>query len=78
MPSFTLEEIFGRPLKGACGVASESDVALETICLDVPHSRNVDVATNASYNEVAVDDGRRCYRVAGKQKGTTNDAQLNG
>jgi len=65
MPSFTLEEVFGKPLKGACSVAGNSSGGMETVCLEVPRSRGVNVRSQAEYNERWIDEQKRCYSIAG-------------
>jgi len=66
MPRFTLEEVFGRPLKGACAVGGKSVNTIETVCLEVPHSRNVEVKKQAGYNELPANEQRRCYTIPGR------------
>ncbi|KAF2136394.1 uncharacterized protein K452DRAFT_322444 [Aplosporella prunicola CBS 121167] len=62
-PSWSLEEIFGRPIKGACPLTGDGE-ASETVCLNVPTEREVQVKTENKYDESKYDDGQlRCYKL---------------
>ncbi|KAL4896157.1 GPI transamidase component PIG-T [Aspergillus ambiguus] len=57
---WSLSEVFGRSVSGACPLAEGSDTSEETICLRVPHEREVSASPNAI--EVKKTDGfSRCY-----------------
>ncbi|KAF1981966.1 Gpi16 subunit [Aulographum hederae CBS 113979] len=61
-PSWSLAEVFGRPLKGACPL--ESGEASSTVCLDVPSERSVHVQTDGSHHESKLNDNTsRCYKL---------------
>ncbi|KAF2802469.1 GPI transamidase-like protein component Gpi16 [Mytilinidion resinicola] len=63
-PSWSLSEIFGRPIKGACPITGEEGENAETVCLNVPAERNVDIKTNGGYTEVPRGEGLlRCYKL---------------
>lgn len=65
MPSFTLEEVFGKPLRGSCQVSGEDVSQAKSICLELPHDRSVDVITQANYTELFGGEQTRCYSIAG-------------
>ena len=40
-PGWTLSEIFGRPMRGSCLISDLSGPFSETVCISVPHTRDV-------------------------------------
>ncbi|KAH8722948.1 GPI transamidase component GPI16 precursor [Phaeosphaeriaceae sp. PMI808] len=63
-PSWTLEEVFGRPLKGACPLTEESGDAANTVCINTPPERIVNVNTTGEYVETKLaSDTLRCYKL---------------
>jgi GPI-anchor transamidase subunit T len=66
-PSWSLAEVFGRPLKGACPLTDGSGDGSETVCINVPMEREVQVKTSGTYVEVRHKDGLlRCYKLPSK------------
>jgi phosphatidylinositol glycan class T len=66
-PSWSLAEVFGRPLKGACPLTNGSGDGSETVCINVPMEREVQVRTSGTYVEVRHKDGLlRCYKLPSK------------
>lgn len=65
-PEWSLERIFGRPLKGACPLVPGDGEASETVCLDVPPERTVNVESSGKYKEMRRNgDLTRCYKLPG-------------
>ncbi|OCL13829.1 GPI transamidase-like protein component Gpi16 [Glonium stellatum] len=63
-PSWSLAEVFGRPLKGACPLTDASGYESETVCINVPTEREVQVNTSGTYAEERHEDGLlRCYKL---------------
>ncbi|KAF2091378.1 GPI transamidase-like protein component Gpi16 [Saccharata proteae CBS 121410] len=62
-PSWSLTEVFGRAIKGSCSLSDKSSET-ETVCLNVPISREVNVNSSAKYEETKHKDGLlRCYKL---------------
>ncbi|KAF1850238.1 GPI transamidase component GPI16 precursor [Cucurbitaria berberidis CBS 394.84] len=63
-PSWTLEEVFGRPLKGGCPLHEESGLETNTLCINTPPERTVEVNTTGQFTESKlVSDTLRCYQL---------------
>jgi GPI-anchor transamidase subunit T len=63
-PEWNLESIFGRPLRGGCPLVPEKGESSETLCIDVPKKRVVEVETSGKYKESRRNDGlTRCYQL---------------
>lgn len=63
-PAWTLEEVFGRPLKGACPLVGDADDDTNTVCINAPPERNVQVKSTEQYVETHLVDGTlRCYKL---------------
>ncbi|KAI9712680.1 MAG: Subunit of the glycosylphosphatidylinositol transamidase complex-like protein [Bogoriella megaspora] len=62
-PAWSLEEVFGRPIRGACPLNQEvQDLTSAPICLNVPPERQVSVITEGQYTERKYDDDfLRCF-----------------
>ncbi|KAJ5899383.1 hypothetical protein N7495_004127 [Penicillium taxi] len=57
---WSLQEVFGRPLNGACPLTDSDGSSVESICLRVPHERTVFTSDGAI--EAKKDDGfSRCF-----------------
>ncbi|KAF1912190.1 GPI transamidase component GPI16 precursor [Ampelomyces quisqualis] len=64
-PAWTLEEVFGRPLAGACPLTEESGNDANTICINVPPDRTVDAQSTGNFTESKLaSDTLRCYKLA--------------
>ncbi|KAF2760411.1 GPI transamidase component GPI16 precursor [Pseudovirgaria hyperparasitica] len=64
-PTWSLTEVFGRPIKGSCHLADLSGEGSETICINVPPEREVRVNTSSSFSEHRHEDGfLRCYKLS--------------
>ncbi|OCK79990.1 GPI transamidase-like protein component Gpi16, partial [Lepidopterella palustris CBS 459.81] len=62
--SWSLGEIFGRPIKGACPLTDIDGDESETVCINVPLEREIQVNTSSNYIEVRHEDGLlRCYKL---------------
>lgn len=63
-PSWSLSEVFGRPIKGACPLTPESGEESQTVCLNVPPERQVSVQALQPVSEHRNDEGfLRCYKL---------------
>ncbi|KAH7074122.1 GPI transamidase component GPI16 precursor [Paraphoma chrysanthemicola] len=63
-PSWTLEEVFGRPLKGACPLTEGSGDAANTVCINVPPERTIEANTTGQFLESRlVYDTVRCFQL---------------
>ncbi|PVI02854.1 GPI transamidase component GPI16 precursor [Periconia macrospinosa] len=62
-PSWSLKEIFGRPLKGACPL-TEAGEGSETLCINTPPERTIQVETEGQFAESRTSsDTVRCYKL---------------
>jgi phosphatidylinositol glycan class T len=63
-PSWSLTEIFGRPLRGACPLTDDSGDDPSTVCINVPPEREISVKTDGEYVESrSASDTLRCYKL---------------
>lgn len=63
-PAWTLSEIFGKPLRGACPLTAEEGPESETLCINTPPERTIEVKTTGQYTETkSAADTLRCYRM---------------
>lgn len=63
-PAWTLEEVFGRPLKGACPLTADSGSGAHTVCINTPPERIVNVTTMGQFLETKLaSDTLRCYQL---------------
>ncbi|RMZ68748.1 gpi transamidase component gpi16 [Pyrenophora seminiperda CCB06] len=63
-PGWTLEEVFGRPLKGACPLIDNSGIETSNFCINTPPERTVDVNTTGYFTESRLaSDTLRCYKL---------------
>lgn len=63
-PSWTLEEVFGRPLKGACPLIDIDSDTAHNVCINTSPERTISVNTTGSYAEaLSVYDTLRCYKL---------------
>jgi len=59
---WSLSEVFGRPIRGSCPLTDEEGAESETVCINVPHER--DIYTSAGAVERKREDGlSRCYKL---------------
>jgi phosphatidylinositol glycan class T len=57
-----LSEVFGRPIRGSCPLTVEEGTESETVCINVPHER--DIYTSVGAVERKREDGvSRCYKL---------------
>ncbi|KAJ4333007.1 Subunit of the glycosylphosphatidylinositol transamidase complex-like protein [Ascochyta clinopodiicola] len=62
-PGWALEEVFGRPLKGACPLTEEGQDS-NSVCINTPPERTVDVKTAGDFTETrTASDTLRCYKL---------------
>jgi phosphatidylinositol glycan class T len=63
-PAWTLEEVFGRPLKGACPLAEQSGNDANNVCINIPPERTLEVKTDGQFVESRLaSDTLRCYKL---------------
>jgi phosphatidylinositol glycan class T len=63
-PAWTLEEVFGRPLKGACPLTEGSGDAANAVCINAPPERTIEANTTGQYVESKLAfDTLRCYKL---------------
>ncbi|KAF2123941.1 GPI transamidase component GPI16 precursor [Dothidotthia symphoricarpi CBS 119687] len=63
-PAWTLEEVFGRPLKGGCPLVDDVGDDANTVCINTPPERTLQVNTTEQYFETRlVYDTLRCYKL---------------
>ncbi len=62
-PAWTLEEVFGRPLKGACPLVEEGQDS-NSVCINTPPERQIDVKSAGPFSEVKLASNTlRCYKL---------------
>ncbi|XPS73135.1 Subunit of the glycosylphosphatidylinositol transamidase complex-like protein [Ascochyta lentis] len=58
-PGWSLEDVFGRPLRGSCPLVDEGEV-----CINTPPERTVDVRSAGDFTETRLaSDTLRCYKL---------------
>lgn len=63
-PAWSLEEVFGRPLKGACPLTSGSPEEANNVCIITEPERTVDIKTSGTYSQSASQyETVRCYQL---------------
>ncbi|KAF2870315.1 GPI transamidase component GPI16 precursor [Massariosphaeria phaeospora] len=63
-PAWNLTEVFGRPLKGDCPLTEQAGDNANTVCLNIPPERTVQVNTSGEYAETQFSSGTlRCYKL---------------
>ena len=63
-PSWTLEEVFGRPLRGACPLTGNEGDAANAVCIHTPPERTVTANTTGEFLESKLaSDTIRCYNL---------------
>lgn len=60
-PSFSISEVFGRPIQGACPLA-EQVTYVEPLCIEVPTKRSLAVNTTANFG-VRQNEQETCYKL---------------
>lgn len=76
-PSWSLKEVFGRPVKGACLLGSDMGSASSEVCLSVPPDREVHIQAPANYGANTLEQGRlRCYQPASEFTFLSADIRL--
>jgi phosphatidylinositol glycan class T len=62
-PGWSLEEVFGRPLRGSCPLI-EQDQDTNSVCINTPPERTVDIKSDGQFTETRhVSDTLRCYKL---------------
>ncbi|CAI6332083.1 unnamed protein product [Periconia digitata] len=62
-PSWSLKEIFGRSLKGACPL-TDAGPGSETLCINTPPERDIHIETDGQFTESRSSaDTMRCYQL---------------
>lgn len=63
-PGWNFTEIFGKPLKGACPLTDQTGDAANTVCINAPPERTIQVNTTGQYSEArSASDTLRCYQL---------------
>jgi phosphatidylinositol glycan class T len=63
-PAWTLTQLFGRPLRGACPLSDDGGDRQKSVCINVPPERIVQVNTSGEYSEHTHPDGTiRCFEL---------------
>ncbi|KAF2200294.1 GPI transamidase component GPI16 precursor [Delitschia confertaspora ATCC 74209] len=63
-PDWSLTDVFGKPIRGACPLTNSDGDGSETVCINVPPERSVQVNTKGSYVESKhAEDTMRCYQL---------------
>ncbi|KAL5118633.1 Subunit of the glycosylphosphatidylinositol transamidase complex-like protein [Pleosporales sp. CAS-2024a] len=63
-PAWTLEDVFGRPLRGACPLAEATGATANSFCINTPPERTIEVKTTGQYDEARLaSDTLRCYQL---------------
>lgn len=58
--SWSLTEVFGRPIRGSCLATDTQGEASESLCLNVPHERDVHISEGASQRKIEAGNSR-CF-----------------
>lgn len=62
-PAWTLEEVFGKPLRGSCPLVEEGEDA-NSVCINTPPERTIDVKSGGEFSETRqASDTLRCYKL---------------
>ncbi|PSN75454.1 GPI transamidase component GPI16 precursor [Corynespora cassiicola Philippines] len=63
-PAWNLTEVFGRPLRGACPLTGDDGDEANTVCINTPPERTVQVNTTGQFSETrSAYDTLRCYKL---------------
>ncbi len=63
-PSWTLEEVFGKPLKGACPLTDLDSMEANAVCINTPPERTIEVNTTGQFTASMVgSEALRCYKL---------------
>lgn len=60
--SWSLNDVFGTALRGACPLTDDSEGSSHTVCINVPPEREIEVKTAGQYDELR-SDTLRCYKL---------------
>ena len=72
--SWSLNEVFGRVIKGSCPLTKEAGEDAEIVCLEVPRER--DVYTTVGEAEYKQEDGdSRCWKIPSKSPKSLNQSR---
>ncbi|KAF1925959.1 GPI transamidase component GPI16 precursor [Didymella exigua CBS 183.55] len=62
-PGWTLEEVFGRPLRGSCPLVEDAEDG-NSVCINVPPERTVHAKSGGEFSESRLaSDTLRCYKL---------------
>ncbi|KAF2117482.1 GPI transamidase component GPI16 precursor [Lophiotrema nucula] len=63
-PGFSLADLYGRPIKGACPLTDDEGEGANTVCINTPPERTIDIKTDGAYVENKLQsDTLRCYKL---------------
>lgn len=60
--SWSLTEVFGRPIRGSCLATNLQGKASESLCLNVPHERDVHISEGARQRKIPAGSSR-CFTI---------------
>lgn len=66
LAGFKISEVFGRPLKGSCPLATAEGAILPALCIDISASPTVYAAPEGDYHVEDYDGHTKCWRMPGK------------
>ncbi|KAF3042696.1 Subunit of the glycosylphosphatidylinositol transamidase complex-like protein [Didymella heteroderae] len=62
-PGWTLEEVFGKPLRGSCPLVEDGEDS-NSVCINTPPERTIEVRSNGDFSESRLaSDTLRCYKL---------------
>jgi phosphatidylinositol glycan class T len=63
-PAWSISEVFGRPIKGSCRLTDDENTVGESVCVNVPAERTIDVRGEGTLVEKPNGDGDiRCFKL---------------
>ena len=62
---WSLQELFGRPIRGSCPLVESENDGANPVCLNVPHDRNVFTSPGATELKLSAGESeQRCYQLS--------------
>jgi phosphatidylinositol glycan class T len=63
-PAWSIAEVFGRSIKGSCGLTDDEETANASLCVNTLAERTVDVLSDKPYTQNSHGDGDvRCFKI---------------
>lgn len=66
MPAFSISEVFGRSIKGACPLVGNGPEISTALCIDIHSERKAIPMTDAPFSESRLIGNIRCFNMPGK------------